>query len=130
MDEHKRDRALASVLWGTVAGLGEFTMLFLTIIRRIHVRFENEAPVFFVDPSGPIALTKNSALWVAWSGTVLYGLLVTLALYFRPRPTRVAWITLTIAAVGLVVLAALAEPLWGLIVALDLALLFAIIAQR
>jgi hypothetical protein len=130
MHKRKRDRMLTSVLWGAVAAAGEFTMLFLTIIRRIHVRFENEAPVFFVDPRGPITLTKNSALSIVWIGTVLYGLLVAFLLYVKPRPAKVAWITVGSVAAGLVVLAALAESLWGLVVALDCALLFTILAGR
>jgi hypothetical protein len=130
MDEQKRDRVLTSLLWGSVAAMGQFTMLFLTIIRRIHVRFENEAPVFFVDPSGPIRLTKNSALAIVWIGTVLYGLLVTLLLYLKPRPTGIARVAMAALAVGLAALAALVEPLWGLIVALDWALLFVALAQR
>jgi hypothetical protein len=130
MDELKREHALTSVLWGAVAAVGEFTMLFLTIIGRIHVRFENEAPIFFVDPRGPITLSKNSALSVVWIGTVVYGLLVTSLLYVRPRLARAAWIAVAGVAVGVVMLAALAEPLWGLIAALDWALLFAILAGR
>jgi hypothetical protein len=130
MDKGKRDRVLTSVLWGAVAAMGQFTMLFLTIIRRIHVRFENEAPVFFVDPRGPITLTKNSALTTVWIGTVLFGLLVAVLLYSRPRPTRAVWIALAGVAAVLVLLAAMAEPLWGLIVALNWALLLAIAARR
>jgi hypothetical protein len=130
MRERKRDRVLTSVLWGAVAAMGQFTMLFLTIIRRIHVRFEDEAPIFPVDPRGPITLTKNSALSGVWIGTVLFGLLVTVLLYVRPRPTRGAWIALAGVSAALVVLAAMAEPLWGLIVALNWVLLFAILARR
>jgi len=130
MEEQRRDRALTSLLWGAVAAMGQFTMLFLTIIRRIHVRFENEAPVFFVDPSGPLTLTKNSALAIVWIGTVLYGVLVVLLLYLKPRMTGVARIAMAAVALGLVLVAALAEPLWGLIVALDWALLFALVSQR
>jgi hypothetical protein len=130
MDERKRDRVLTSVLWGTVAAVGEFTMLFMAIIRRIHVRFENEAPIFFVDPRGPILLTKDSALSIVWTGAVLFGLLVAVLMYVRPHPTRVLWIALSGVAAALVVLATLAEPLWGLIVALDCALLFAILMGR
>jgi len=130
MEEQRRDRALTSLLWGAVTAMGQFTMLFLTIIRRIHVRFENEAPVFFVDPSGPLTLTKNSALAIVWIGTVLYGVLVVLLLYLKPRMTGVARIAMAAVALGLVLVAALAEPLWGLIVALDWALLFALVSQR
>jgi len=130
MDERTTDRLLTSVLWGAVAGMFEFTMLFLTIVGRIHVRFENEAPVFFVDPLGPIALSKDSALWTVWIGAVLYALLTAVLLYVRPRPSRPMWIALAVVAVGLSVLAALAEPWWGLIVAIDCILLFAILPRR
>jgi hypothetical protein len=130
MDERQRDHVLSSVLWGAVAAMGQFTMLFLTIIGRIHVRFENESPVFLVDPRGPITLTKNSALAVVWVGTVLYGLLTAVLLYFKPRPSKSAWIALYSVAAVLALLAALAEPLWGLIVALDAALMFAVLARR
>ena len=98
-----KDQALASVLWGAVAAAGQFTMLFLTVIGRIHVRFANEAPVFSVDPRGPISLTKDTALGSVWIMTIAYGLLVTTLVYFRPRLRRGVWFTLAIVAAGLVV---------------------------
>jgi hypothetical protein len=124
MDKVRRDTALASLLWGAVAAVGEYTMLFLTIIQRIHVRFENEAPVFFVDPRGPIILTKDVALSTVWAVTVAYGILVTTVFYLRPRPRRAARVVLALAAIVLAAVAALAEPLWGLIVLADFLVLY------
>ena len=94
MAKGKRNRALTSLLWGGVAAVGQYTMLFMTIIQRIHVRFVNDAPVFYVDPRGPIRLSKNSALSSVWVMTVAYGLLVALLVYFRPHPSRGAWIAI------------------------------------
>jgi hypothetical protein len=124
MAKGKRDRALTSLLWGGVAAVGQYTMLFMTIIQRIHVRFVHDAPVFYVDPRGPIPLTKNSALSGVWVMTVAYGLLVALLVYFRPHPSRRTWITIGVLAVTLSAIAALAEPLWGLIVLADFAALY------
>jgi len=125
-----RDQALASVLWGAVAAAGEFTMLFLTIIGRIHVAFANEAPVFSVDPRGPIVLTKDAALTGVWVLTIAYGLLVMILVYFRPRLSRRMWLTVALAAVALAVLAALAEPWWGLVILADFAALYLALTVR
>ena len=62
MSVSRRENLLVSLLWAGVAAVGEFTMLFLSIIGRIHVTFANQAPVFAVDPRGPIVLTKDTAL--------------------------------------------------------------------
>lgn len=119
-----KDQALASVLWGAVAAAGQFTMLFLSVIGRIHVRFANEAPVFSVDPRGPIRLTKDTALASVWAMTIAYGLLVIALVYLRPRLSRGLWFTVTIVTVALAVVAALAEPWWGLIILADLVALY------
>ena len=125
-----KDQVLASVLWGAVAAAGQFTMLFLTVIGRIHVRFANEAPVFSVDPRGPISLTKDTALGSVWVMTIAYGLLVTTLVYFRPHLSRGMWLTLAIVAAGLAVIAALAEPWWGLIVLADFVALYPVLRTR
>ena len=130
MTEGKGEQLLTSLLWGGVAAVGQYTMLFLTIIRRIHVRFVNDAPVFHVDPRGPIRLTKDTALTSVWILTVAYGLAVALLVYFRPRLSRGAWIAAGILAVVLSALAALTEPLWGLILLADFAALYPILAGR
>ena len=131
MANGRRDHLLTSLLWGGVAAVGQYTMLFLTIIQRIHVRFANDAPVFYVDPRGPIRLTKDSALSSVWVMTAAYGLLVALLVYFRPHPSRGAWITIGVLAMALSAIAALAEPLWGLIILADLAALYpALVARR
>ena len=119
MTESTKDRVLKSLLWGGVAAAGQYTMLFLSIVRRIHVRFEG-APIFWVDPSGPIALTKDSALTSVWVMTVAYGLLAVAIACRRPRPTRRAWTGIAMLTLALAVIAALAEPLWGLVVVADL----------
>lgn len=123
----RKDQALASVLWGAVAAAGQFTMLFLSIIGRIHVHFANEAPVFSVDPRGPITLTKDTALAGVWTMTVAYGLLVMALVYFRPRLSRSRWLPLAVVAVALAVIAALAEPWWGLIVLVDFVALYPVL---
>jgi len=128
MAKGKWDRLLTSLLWAGVAAVGQYTMLFLTIIQRIHVRFVNDAPVFYVDPRGPISLTKDSALSSVWVMTVAYGLLVALLVYFRPQPNRGAWIAIGVLTVALSAIAALAEPLWGLIVLADFAVLYPVLA--
>jgi len=125
-----KDQAWVSVLWGAVAAAGQFTMLFLTVIGRIHVHFANEAPVFSVDPRGPIALTKDTALTSVWIMTIAYGLLVTTLVYFRPRLSRRARFTLAVVAVGLAVLAAMAEAWWGLIVLADFGVLYPVLRSR
>lgn len=125
-----KDRLLTSLLWGAVAAVGQHTMLFLSIIRRIHVRFENEAPVFFVDPQGPITLTKDTALFSVWVMTIAYGLLVALLVYFRPRPSRGAWVVMGVLALTLSTIAALAEYLWGLIILASFVALYPILAYR
>lgn len=125
-----KDQLLTSVLWGAVAAVGQYTMLFLSIIRRIHVRFEHEAPVFFVDPQGPLTLTKDTALSSVWVITVTYGLLVALLVYFRPRPSRSAWVVIGMLALALSIIAALAEYLWGLIILASAIALYPILARR
>jgi hypothetical protein len=130
MTKENRDRVLTSLLWGGVAAVGQYTMLFMTVIQRIHVRFANEAPVFYVDPRGLIPLTKDSALSSVWVMTVIYGLTVILLVYSRPRPSRGAWIAVALLAVTLSVIAALAEPLWGLIVLADFASLYPVLATK
>jgi len=127
MTRWQRDKILTSLLWGGVAAVGQYTMLFLAIIRRIHVRFVNDAPVFYVDSRGPILLTKNTALSSVLVMTVLYCLLVTLITYFRPQPDRNVWIAIGVLAVALSAVVALAEPLWGLIVLADFAALYPVL---
>ncbi|HUT15738.1 MAG TPA: hypothetical protein VMY98_05790 [Anaerolineae bacterium] len=119
MIKEQRDRLLTSLLWGGVGAVGQYTMLFLTIIERIHVRFVSDSPVFYVDPRGPIPLTKDTALSSVWIMTVLYGLLVTLVVYVRPRLARTSWIAVGSLVLMLSVIAALAEPWWGVIIAAD-----------
>jgi len=119
MDRGKKERWLSSLLWGGVAAVGQYTMLFLTIIRRIHVRFANSAPAFSVDPRGPISLSKDSALVIVYALTLLYGLLVGVLVLLRPHPGRRTWIVAGVLAVALAILAALAEPWWGLIILVD-----------
>jgi len=121
MTKGQRDRAITSLLWGGVGAVGQYTMLFLTIVRRIHVRFVNDAPVFYVDPQGPLSLSKDTALSGVWVMTVLYGLLVSLVAYLRPRPGRAAWFVIGTLALTFSVIAALAELWWGLIVLADFA---------
>jgi hypothetical protein len=102
-------------------------MLFLTIIRRIHVRLA-DAPVFYLDPRGPIMLTKDIALSSVWGMTVLYGLAVAWAVYARPHPTRGIWMALGGLTTALSAIAALAEPLWGLIILVDFIILCLVLA--
>lgn len=130
VSKRHKDQALASALWGAVAAAGQFTMLFLAIIGRIHVRFANEAPVFSVDPRGPISLTKDTALASVWAMTIAYGLLVIALAYLRPRLSRGMWFTVAIVAVVLAVIAALAEPWWGLIVLADFVVLYPVLRTR
>jgi hypothetical protein len=125
-----KDQALASVLWGAVAAVGQYTMLFLTIIGRIHVRFVNEAPVFAVDPRGPIVLTKDIALTSVWILTIAYGLLVMAVVYLRPRLSRRTWVAVAAVAIVLAVVAALAEPWWGLIILADFVALYPALRAR
>jgi len=123
----QHDKVLTSVLWGGVAAAGQCTALFLTIIRRIHVRFAASVmtgesvgpPHFDVDPRGPITLTKDSALASVWILTAVYALLVAGVVYARPRPQRSMWLVFAVMTVALATLAALAEPLWGLVVLVD-----------
>ncbi|MBC7232758.1 MAG: hypothetical protein H5T68_05905 [Chloroflexi bacterium] len=130
MTNSQKDRVLTSLLWGAVAAIGQYTMLFLSIIRRIHVHFEHEAPVFSVDPQGLIPLTKDTALFSVWMMTIAYGLLVTLLVYFRPQPSRSAWILMGALAVTLSVIAALAEHLWGVIILASFIALYPVLAHR
>jgi len=122
-----RDQALTSVLWGAVAAVGQFTMLFQAIIGRIHVAFVDEAPVFSVDPRGPITLTKDTALTSVWVGTIAYGLLVIAVVYLRPRLSNGMRLMAALAAAALAVLAALAEPWWGLIILADFVALYLVL---
>ena len=122
-----KDQALAGVLWGAVAAVGQYTMLFLSIIGRIHVTFANEAPVFSVDPRGPIVLTKDTALTSVWILTIAYGLLVIVLAYLKPRLSRRMWIAAGAAAIVLAAVAALAEPWWGLIVLAGFAALYPVL---
>jgi hypothetical protein len=105
-------------------------MLFLSIIGRIHVRFENEAPVFYVDPRGPIRLTKDAALTTVWALTVAYSLLVALVVYIKPQFSRSAWMAAGVLALTLALVAAMAEPLWGLVVLADAFAVFAVLQKR
>jgi|GEM_PF-1658266 len=130
MARKQSDKVLTSLLWGTVAAVGQYTMLFLTVIQRLHVRFADGAPVFYVDPRGPIPLTKDTALSSVWVMTALYGLLVTCVTYFRPQPTRGAWIAIGVLAIVFSVVAALAEPLWGVIILADFAALYYLLLAR
>ncbi|MBC7261397.1 MAG: hypothetical protein H5T63_05240 [Chloroflexi bacterium] len=130
MTVSQKDRALTSLLWGAVAAVGQYTMLFLTIIRRIHVHFEHEAPVFSVDPQGLIPLTKDMALSSVWIMAIAYGLLITFLVYFRPHLSRGAWIVGGVLALTLSVVAALADYLWGLIVLASFVALYPVLAHR
>jgi hypothetical protein len=128
MTESTRERLLRGLLWGGVAAVGQYTMLFLSIVGRIHVRFEG-APIFWVDPSGPIVLTKDAALTGVWAMTVTYGLLVAVIVYFRPRLTRRGWMGGALLALALAVVAALVEPVWGVVVAADYLLLTPVLSS-
>nr|MBC7244332.1 hypothetical protein [Chloroflexota bacterium] len=130
MTVSQKDKVLTSLLWGAVAAIGQYTMLFLTIIRRIHVNFVNEAPVFYVYPQGVIPLTKDTALFFVWMMTIVYGLLITLLVYFRPRPSRRTGITTGVLALAASAIAALAEYWWGLIVLADFVALYPILAGQ
>ena len=114
MANSQRENLLTSLLWAGVAAVGEFTMLFLSIIRRIHVSFANEAPVFAVDPRGPIVLTKDAALSVVWGLTVIYAVTVAAITYLGPSRVHRFRASLVVGFVIASVVAALAEPLWGL----------------
>ena len=130
MAKGKRERLWTSLLWGGVAAVGQYTMLFLSIIGRIHVRFADNAPVFSVDPRGPIVLTKDTALASVWAMALAYGLLVAVLAYLRPRPSRNTWILAGAAAMFLSGVAAFAEPWWGLIVLADSVALYPLLASR
>lgn len=124
MNVSRKENLLASLLWAGVAAVGEFTMLLLSIIRRIHVSFANQAPVFAVDPRGPIVLTKDTALAAVWALTIVYAVIVGVMTYLgrsRVRSFRVVVIA-SFAIASLV--AALAEPLWGLALLVSLAALY------
>jgi hypothetical protein len=124
MTVSRRENLLASLLWGGVAAVGEFTMLFLTIIGRIHVTFANQAPVFSVDPRGPISLTKDTALAVVWVLTVAYAAIVAVMTYLGPSRVRPLRTTLIVCFLSAALVAALAEPLWGLALAVSLVALY------
>ena len=116
----RRESALASILWGGVAAVGQFSMLFLSIIGRIHVHFVNQAPVFTVDPRGPVTLTKDTALTAVWVLSVAYAAAVAMLVYFRPTLSRGMRIVLVVSFCAVALLAALAEPWWGLVLLGDL----------
>ena len=120
----RRENLLASLLWGGVAAVGEFTMLFLSIIGRIHVSFANQAPVFAVDPRGPIVLTKDTALATVWGLSILYAVIVAVLTYLGPRRARSFRAPLIVGFLISSVVAALAEPLWGLALLASLAALY------
>ncbi len=124
MTVSRRENLLASLLWGGVAAVGEFTMLFLTIIGRIHVTFANQAPVFSVDPRGPISLTKDTALAVVWILTVAYGAIAAVMTYLGPSRVRPLRTTLIVCFLSAALVAALAEPLWGLALTVSLVVLY------
>jgi hypothetical protein len=124
MTVSRRENLLASLLWGGVAAVGEFTMLFLTIIGRIHVTFANQAPVFSVDPRGPISLTKDTALAVVWVLTVAYAAIVAVMAYLGPSRVRRLRTTLIVCFLSAALVAALAEPLWGLALTVSLVVLY------
>jgi len=124
MSEEKRAHLLASLLWGGVAAIGQYTMLFLSIIQRIHVRFPNDAPIFQVDPRGPIVLSKDTALASVWVLTFFFGLMVALLAYSRPRLHGKGRVLLAILGIALSGLAALADPWWGLIVLANSAIIY------
>ena len=130
MREEQRDRVLSSLLWGGLAAAGQHTMLFLSVVGRIHVRFEHEAPQFYVDPRGPIALSKDAALRAVWLMTAVYGLVVVLLVYFSPRVRGKSWVPIGLLTAVLAIVAALAEPLWGLVVLADAAALYPLLSAR
>ena len=115
MSRAQLERVLTAILWGGVAATGEHTMLFLSIIRRIHVRFESDAPVFFVDPGGLIPLTKDMALAAVWLTAVGYGAVFAMAVYLRPRPSRSQWVVFAFLALAVAAVAGLTDLLWGVI---------------
>lgn len=124
MTVSRTENLLASLLWGGMAAVGEFTMLFLSIIGRIHVSFANQAPVFAVDPRGLIVLTKDAALTTVWGFTVIYSILVAVMVYLGPSRARSFRTPLIVCFVIGSVVAALAEPLWGLVLLASLAALY------
>ncbi len=105
-------------------------MLFLTIIQRIHVRFPAGMPEFYVDPRGPIRLTKDVALTAVWALTIAYAVAVAILVYFRPHPSRQALVAFGVLAMASSALLALADPLWGLIILVDFALLYPMLRDR
>ncbi len=106
-------------------------MLFLTIIQRIHVRFPAGVPEFYVDPRGPIRLTKDFALTSVWALTIAYAGVVVILVYSRPKlRSRRSWIAFGLLAMASSALAALADPLWGLIVVADFASLYPLLRDR
>jgi hypothetical protein len=121
--ESKQDRVISGLLWAGVAAVGQFTALFLSIVGRIHVRFENEAPLFQVDPRGPIVLTKDSALRAVGLLTVLYAVLVFTIVCWRPVLGKRGLVLWAGMAIVCGTIAGLAEPVWGLTLALGLLLL-------
>lgn len=128
MKPRNRERLLTSLLWGGVAAAGQYTMLLLTIIQRIHVRFPAGVPEFYVDPRGPIRLTKDLTLRVVWALTIAYAAVVVILVYSRPQVnSRRAWVAFGFLAIAFSALAALADPLWGLIALADFALLYPIL---
>jgi hypothetical protein len=130
MSKKRAEHVWASLLWGSVAAIGQHTMLFLTIIRRIHVRFPNNAPTFAVDPYGPIVLTKDAALTSVWVLSLAYGVIVALLMYFRPCLRRTARVLFAVVGVVLAGLSSLADPWWGLVVLADCAVLYGLLSRE
>ena len=124
MSVSRKENLLVSLLWAGVAAVGEFTMLFLSILGRIPVPFANQAPVFAVDPRGPIVLTKDAALATVWGLAILYAVIVGVMVHLgsdRVRPHRTVLIVCFVVSA---LVAALAEPLWGLALLVSLAALY------
>ena len=118
----------ASLLWGGVAAMGQYTMLLLTIIRRIHVSFPGNTPTFSVDPRGPLVLSKDTAHTSVWVLSLAYAVAVALLVYFRPHLRGNARWLFAVLGVVLSSLAALADPWWGLVVLVDSVVVYWILA--
>ncbi len=125
----RKETLLTSLLWGGVAAVGQFTMLFLSIIGRIHVTFVDEAPVFSVDPRGPIVLTKDSALAAVWALSITYSIAVAVMVYVGHIRTRNARALIVISFLIVALCAGLAEPLWGLALLASLGALYPLLRR-
>jgi len=138
MNGRYRERMCTSLLWGGVAAVGQYTAWFLSIIRRIHVRFADDvvageavgAPQFFVDARGPLVLSKDLALTIVWVVTVLYALLVAVLVYIRPCLSRRGLAVVVVLTVVFAIVAWLAEPLWGVSVLVDAVVLWPTLKSR